>query len=355
MSIEALTHVLSLNVGDSTRKLVLVGYANHAHKDGTGAWAKPATVAEYANCSKRTVQRHVKVLLEDGYLREGDQGLVSHIPADRRPIVYEIAMDEATRIAWREQRAPGRRDEAAGRGSVRRDNSSPRSDDAGGDNLSPRRGDDVSPRAAADDVTPVSPRDVTPVTQRRDTAMSPEPSENQQSEPSGPVDSLRSSTAGDRETGAQEPVSGAADGASPTRAIGTGAQEPVSGADELDAKRRQKDDLARRRSDAEKITRRFHGWYTGEHGPIADSSRDHLACRGLIEKALVDYTEDEVRRALWALKRPVPTKREWQDALVAVRRGRPVPTGPGGGGGRPTNVHHSGDPDARRRAAEAWQ
>lgn len=164
-----MSYVLSLTVGDSTRKLILVGYANHAHKDGTSAWASPKTVGEYADCSERTVQRHLSVLLTEGYLREGNQQLVAHLPADRRPIVYDVSMSTEVREQWRSTyEESGRRATAAAHGRKR------------GDTLTPRRGDTHD----ATGVTGASPRGVTPVTERGDTAMSPEPSLNRPVEPS---------------------------------------------------------------------------------------------------------------------------------------------------------------------------
>ncbi|MFD0485711.1 helix-turn-helix domain-containing protein [Kineococcus sp. GCM10028916] len=76
MSVEATSAVLSLYVGDSTRKLVLIGLANHAHRDGRAAYAGIETLAAYANCSARTVQRHFAKLVVDGFIREGDRSVI---------------------------------------------------------------------------------------------------------------------------------------------------------------------------------------------------------------------------------------------------------------------------------------
>jgi hypothetical protein len=100
MSWEASTYVLGIKVGSAARKLVLMGYANHAHKDGTAAFPGIPTIMEYAECSRSTAQRHVAGLVEDGFMREGDQQLVSHYPENKRPIVYDIAMSEETRQEW---------------------------------------------------------------------------------------------------------------------------------------------------------------------------------------------------------------------------------------------------------------
>lgn len=139
-----MTWALSADVGDATRKLVLIGYANHAHKDGRNSWASKATIADYVNCHPKTVTRHVQALIEDGWLREGDQQQVAHLRADRRPVVYDLAMTDAQRDTWR------------------------------GDNLSPRDDDTTG--------QPVPPSEVhggthggTPVSERGDTAVSHKP------------------------------------------------------------------------------------------------------------------------------------------------------------------------------------
>jgi len=201
MSVEALSAVLSFNVGDSTRKLILIGLANHAHRDGTAAYAGIETLAAYANCSGRTVQRHIAKLVEDGFIREGDQSVIDpRIPARYRPISYEVAMTEATAQTWAlDQGHEGRRQVAAAHGR-RGGVASPQV--SRGDNLTPLsaegasgsshhtaigvRGDNLSPLKAVDK----SMSGVTPVTVRGDThdasgvtPVSPKPSKEPSKEP----------------------------------------------------------------------------------------------------------------------------------------------------------------------------
>lgn len=181
MSWEASTCVLGLKVGDPTRKWVLMGHANHAGPNGRTSFASKATIARYAECSVRTVARHTAVLLAEGFMREGDQRYVAHLPADRRPIVYDIAMDDETRARWREEATAGanaRRATSAVHGKEggdrsaqlrRGDNLTPRDSMEGerGANTSPRRGvTGGTPRGATHD-TP----GVTPVTERGDTGV----------------------------------------------------------------------------------------------------------------------------------------------------------------------------------------
>jgi hypothetical protein len=119
VSLEAVVWALNTHVGDSTRKLVLVAIANHAQRNGTGAWASADTYADYAECSERTAQRHIAVLLTDGLIREGDQSVIpSKIPPRYRPIVYDLAMSEETRALWAANPMRGRRAVAAASGRL---------------------------------------------------------------------------------------------------------------------------------------------------------------------------------------------------------------------------------------------
>jgi hypothetical protein len=75
VSIEASSFVLGLSMGrgNGLRKLILLGYANHADKNGRGAYPSTKTIADYAECDIRTVQRHLGWLITAGYLHEGNR------------------------------------------------------------------------------------------------------------------------------------------------------------------------------------------------------------------------------------------------------------------------------------------
>lgn len=102
MSVEAMSAVLgyTLGKGNGTRKFVLLGYANHADKYGRNARPSKGTLAGYCECDNRTVQRHILWLVDHGYLREGDQQQVAHLHPNKRPIVYDVAMNEDQIEQW---------------------------------------------------------------------------------------------------------------------------------------------------------------------------------------------------------------------------------------------------------------
>jgi hypothetical protein len=52
---------------------------------GRGAYPSTWTIADYAECDVRTVQRHVNWLIERGYLHEGDQRMLDHLAPRYRP------------------------------------------------------------------------------------------------------------------------------------------------------------------------------------------------------------------------------------------------------------------------------
>ncbi|WPM94295.1 replication initiation protein [Arthrobacter phage Marchesin] len=77
-------------VPDPIAHLVLIGLADHANDDGTAARPSVAVLAEYARCSPRSVQNKLRTLEECGLIWKGDQRGVEHLPANRRPVVYDL-------------------------------------------------------------------------------------------------------------------------------------------------------------------------------------------------------------------------------------------------------------------------
>lgn len=154
MSIEAVSWALTAPVESPTLRMVLVGLANHADREGRDAFPSARVLAEYACVTERTVQRTLRTLADLGLIVDGDPTLRDSLIArgDRRPNVYDLTL---------------------ARGDTHDtppvDNQQPR-----GDTVSPRepeRGDIQTERGdthVADGVTP----------------MSPEPSLNRPTEPS---------------------------------------------------------------------------------------------------------------------------------------------------------------------------
>jgi biotin operon repressor len=89
MSIESIAICLHHSKSAKTEKLVLLGIANH---DGDGgAWPSVATLAKYANCSERHVQRAVANLVELGEVTiEKQRGGNDKTRPDRRPNLYKV-------------------------------------------------------------------------------------------------------------------------------------------------------------------------------------------------------------------------------------------------------------------------
>lgn len=92
MSLEALVYALNCDsVPDPLAKLVLIGLANHADAAGCNAFPAQSTLAAYAGCSDRSARRKLAELEDLGVIERGDQELVSHLPGNRRPVVWNLA------------------------------------------------------------------------------------------------------------------------------------------------------------------------------------------------------------------------------------------------------------------------
>lgn len=105
----------------------LFGLADHADKHGRSAYPSVPTLAAYACKSERSVQRDLKELGKLGLIRLGDQSAAAHIPLERRPCVYDLAIENtvpggragddevtwASRVTLASSRARGGRKTAA--------------------------------------------------------------------------------------------------------------------------------------------------------------------------------------------------------------------------------------------------
>lgn len=163
MSLQAMTWVMrEAPVGkDCAARVILYALADHEDPRGRGAYPSVKTLSELSHLSIRTVQRKLDELEELGVIRRGDQRLVSHIRADRRPVVRDLNMSNGGRGATSapqhpEGVAPTDAEKAWGaevapqkRGDKPDESAEPR-DDARGDNMTSRntseRGDNLTCR-----------------------------------------------------------------------------------------------------------------------------------------------------------------------------------------------------------------
>ncbi|MGI8333522.1 hypothetical protein ACRYCC_26515 [Actinomadura scrupuli] len=72
----------------------LVSLARHADADGRGCWLSKHRLGWNARKTEQQVKRDLKQLRDLGLIRLGDQRLVAHLPADKRPTVYDLAIEK---------------------------------------------------------------------------------------------------------------------------------------------------------------------------------------------------------------------------------------------------------------------
>lgn len=73
---------------------VLYALADRASDDGTCCWPSQSWIAYRARCTDRTVRNHLKAMEDRGLIRRGDQRFVGHLPADRRPVVWDLDVSQ---------------------------------------------------------------------------------------------------------------------------------------------------------------------------------------------------------------------------------------------------------------------
>lgn len=77
-------------VADVNEWAVLVAMAEAADQDGTNSFLSVTTISNRTRLAERTVQRRMGTLEERGLIKRGDQSAARMIPADRRPVVYDV-------------------------------------------------------------------------------------------------------------------------------------------------------------------------------------------------------------------------------------------------------------------------
>lgn len=94
MSIRAIAWVLyEAEIDDHGDFRLLTALADRASDDGTGAYPSVEELAKRMRRSARSVQRGLRKLMAEGWIRLGDQELVAHYRADHRPVVYDVVMN----------------------------------------------------------------------------------------------------------------------------------------------------------------------------------------------------------------------------------------------------------------------
>lgn len=169
---------------DPTARLVLVYLAEHADKDGRGTWPAASTIAADLDISLPTVRRHLKALEAAKLIVRGDQRIVSHISADRRPVVWDLDMTvcKAPEDRAKPTKKPSRTASRPVAGDTPQDV----------DGVSPTTPRAVSP-VIPRDLSPTTPRGVSPVNERGITGahdgvspVIPKPSTEPSAEPARP-------------------------------------------------------------------------------------------------------------------------------------------------------------------------
>lgn len=93
---------------DPGLRWVLWHLADGADSDGRGAYYSQNRLARFTGTTPRSIRRALVQLEAMGYIRRGDQHLVSHYPANRRPIVWDMG----TVASWRPVDGPRSRPDA---------------------------------------------------------------------------------------------------------------------------------------------------------------------------------------------------------------------------------------------------
>lgn len=280
MSMQACVWVLE-DAPDLPKHLfaTLMGLANHADENGRGAYPSQETLAWYGRKDERSVRRDLDQLEEIGLISKGDQRLVLHLPADKRPVVYNLAM---------ERKRPPRPERRKG-GRPRKNEGTPTSPG----NQAENRGD-VDVRGDAGDKT-----GGTPVANRGDVHV-PQTVLEPSLEPSVPTE-----RPADDEPG------------------GESVQPTLTGpVPEVPQQRAGEEPTPDQRAFG--IARGWIDYRASRNTPVVGGRPLHQL-RSLI-KPFIDagYTDDECKRALNGLNEGIPSRAQMERALVRVRQGRAV-------------------------------
>lgn len=138
MTFRIVADVLDANIAAGAQaKLVLIALAERAHADGSDAYPSVKTLARYAQCSERTVQRVLRALVADGVVVVQE----AHDRGHHRPTTYAIDLQRlaALRSGRQTVTPPATPDPAPSDADLSSD------DGRQTDTPDPERGDTVSP------------------------------------------------------------------------------------------------------------------------------------------------------------------------------------------------------------------
>lgn len=102
MSLRALTWTIydvGKDLTDASAYRTLLILADHCDDDGRGAFPSVPTIAKKTGLSVSTIHAKLKILAEAGYIVPGDQRIAEYLPANRRPKVWDLAMNRGVESA----------------------------------------------------------------------------------------------------------------------------------------------------------------------------------------------------------------------------------------------------------------
>jgi hypothetical protein len=99
VSIAAVSTVLDAHVAPDSPSVwrVLVTLADYTDPAGRHAYPSVGTLADRCGFSRSTVHLALRQLEADGLVRRGDQAAAEHLPANRRPTVFDLDLDAIRR------------------------------------------------------------------------------------------------------------------------------------------------------------------------------------------------------------------------------------------------------------------
>jgi hypothetical protein len=90
MSFLAIAWAEAAPVADVYERAISTQMAHRARSDGTGAYPSIRSMAEYALCDEKTIERRLAAMLRRKVIKLGDQRLARSIPKRYRPKVYDL-------------------------------------------------------------------------------------------------------------------------------------------------------------------------------------------------------------------------------------------------------------------------